>query len=192
MESVYFLSLLFFIVILIIPINARIKSALNLYDNAAIISVFIWKFKIITIKLFVRDNSIFILTKKKKKEIEISLSIKQIYFVEQLMENIKDKLQIKKVCIYSKIGLIDAHKTAIMCGTILAVCKTFFCYLKNKKPTCSMETGMQSEFNKKVFILCSYFSSSISLFDLLYSLIISLFSLRRKQYERYNKQSKLS
>lgn len=185
MESLYFLVLLFFIAIIIIPLSLRIKMALNLYESTAIVSIFLWKIKVVTLKIIVKDKSIFILTKKKKKQLEITLSIKQIYFVEQLTENLKDKLQIRKIAVYSKLGFNDAYKTSMFCGAYISLIKTLFCYIKNKKPTCSLSNYVTPCFNKDAFIVCAYLSSAISLFDLLYTLIISLFSLRRKVYERF-------
>ena len=182
---------LFFVLILITPINFRLKIVLNVNQKMAYVSIFLWKLRIIFFKLFVRDNSIFVLTKKKKKEIEISLSIKQIYFVEQFLDNLKDKVQPKKIAVYSKIGTNNAHTTAMICGTITALIKMAFSFLKNKKPTCAMDNNITPCFNADIGIFCGYLCFSITLFDLLYSLIISLFSLKRGVYER-SKQSKLS
>ena len=192
MESLYFLLALFFIIILFIPLNFRIKGVLNIQSGWLLISIFLWKIKIIFLRLLIKDKTIYITTKKKKKEIQISLSQKQIYFVEQLIENLKNKVQPRKISIYSKIGTFNAAQTALICGSIVAIFKSLFCFVKNKKPTCSMSIHTAPCFNKKVFLICVYSGLTITLFDLIFSLIISLFSLRRMEYERRNKQSKFS
>ena len=189
MESLYFLIPLFFVIVFIFPLAIRLKLAADLNHNQVIVSVFLWKIKVITIKLYIRDNKIYLLTKKKKKEIEITLSIKQIYFVEQLGENLKDKVRPKKIVFWGKIGRDDAKNTAVTCGTIIIPVKSIFSYVKNYKPTCSMQANVQPSYEQNVFMLCVYLNFSITLFDLLFSLIISLFSLRSKAYGR---QSKLS
>ena len=192
MESLYFLLPLFFILLLIVPLNFKIKLVFNLFENNVLISFFIWRIKISTLKITLKNNNIIIITKKKKKEVQFSLSIKQIYFVETLIDNLKNKIQAKKINVNSKIGLIDSAQTAMMCGSFISMVKIIFCYIKNKKPTCSMDNLTMPCFNKKIFIICTYLSCSITAFDLLYSVIISLFSLRRKVYEKSRRKSKLS
>ena len=192
MESLYFLLPLFFIILFIVPLNFRIKLVFNLFENNILLSFFIWKIKITTLKIMVKDKNIIIITKKKKKEVQFSLSIKQIYFVETLIDNLKNKVQVRKINVNSKIGIIDSAQTAMLCGSVIAMVKTIFCYIKNKKPTCSMDNLTIPCFNKKIFIICTYLSCSITLFDLLYSVIISLFSIRRKVYEKSRRKSKLS
>ena len=184
MESLYFLIPLFFIVLMVMPLNIILKTALNVDDNVLLISIFLWKIKLKTIKLTIQENKIFVITTKKKEEIKLTVSDKQIYFVEQLVNNIKDKIQPRKVCVYAKVGVHDAKNTAIVCGTLCSVVKILFCYLKNKKPTCSMYEQIYPCFNQNICIICGYLSLTISLFDILYSLVISLFSLRSKIYER--------
>ncbi len=189
MESLYFLIPLFFIIICVFPLSIRVKLASDLNKKQAIMSIFLWKIKIIILKIYVKDKKLYLLTKRKKKEIEIKLSIKEIYFVESIGENLKDKTTLRKVNFYGKVGLIDAKNTAVTTGSILIVLKSLFAYLKNYKPTCSMSATIQPCYEDSVFVLCAYVSFTITIFDLLFSLIISLFSLRSKAY---GKQSKLS
>ena len=192
MESLYFLLPLFFIVALVIPLNIKIKLCFNAQNEMVYVSIFLWKLKLVLFKIFSKDKSIIVTTKKHKKEIEFSLSIKQIYFVEQLTNNLKSKTQIKKICIYGKVGLVDAYKTAMACSTLITFIEIIFCYIKNKKPTCSMENNISPCFNKDIMLFSLYASFSITLFDLLYSIVISLFSLRSKKYERDARKSKIS
>ena len=192
MESLYFLLPLFFIVILILPLNFRIKLCFNAQKEIVYVSIFLWEIKLILFKIFPKDKSIIVTTKKHKKEIEFSLSIKQIYFVEQLTNNLKSKTQIRKVCVYGRVGYYDAFKTAMTCATIISFIEMVFCYLKNKKPTCAMQNCIYPCFNKDIMLFSLYASLSITLFDLLYSVVISLFSLRSKKYERDARKSKIS
>ncbi len=192
MESLYFLLPLFFIVVIILPLNFRIKLCLNVQKEIIYVSIFFWKFKIVLFKIFFKDKNIIITTKKKKKEIEFSLSAKQIYFVEQLTNNLKSKTQIRKICVYGRVGYYDAYKTAMTCATVNSFIELLFCYLKNKKPTCSMENNICPCFNKEILLFSLYTSLTITLFDLLYSVVISLFSLRSKKYERDARKSKIS
>ena len=189
MESLYFLIPLFFVMVFVVPLSMRIKFACDINKNQTIISAFLWKLKLITIRLYIKDNKIYLITKHKEKEIEIKLSIKEIYFVESIGENLKDKTTLRKLAFWGKIGLIDAKDTALSTGSLLVALKCIFAYIKNYKPTCSMSANITPIYDDSVLLFCGYLSFSITLFDLLFSLIISLFSLRRKAY---GKQSKLS
>ncbi len=192
MESLYFLLPLFFIVVVILPLNFRLKLCFNAQKGIVYVSIFLWKFKLVLFKIFPKDKNIIITTKKHKKEIEFSLSIKQIYFVEQFTNNLKSKTQIRKICVYGRVGYFDAYKTAITCATINSFIELVFCYLKNKKPTCAFKNNVCPCFNRNIMLFSLYTSLTITLFDLLYSVVISLFSLRSKKYERDARKSKIS
>ena len=189
MESLYFLIPLFFVIIMVFPLSFRIKFALDSNKKQMIVSAFLWKLKLITIKLCVKNNKIYLITKQRKKEIELKLSIKEIYFVESIGENLKDKTTLRKLEFCGKVGLVDAKDTAVITSSILIILKSFFAYIKNYKPTCSMSANIEPNYNSSVMIICGYASFTITIFDLLFSLIISLFSLRSKAY---GKRSKLS
>ena len=188
MENLYFFIPLFFVVIFCLPLLFRIKCTLNLNKKEFVASIFICKIKLYTIQAYVKGTKIFVKSKK-KKQVDFSFKSTSVQFVENFVGNLKDKIQLKKVNVYSRIGLDDANKTATMCGAVIALTKSIFCYIKNKKPTCSMHNYISPNFKKQMQIFCLYFSFSLTLFDIVYSLIISLFGLRRKYG---NVQSKLS
>lgn len=192
MESLYFLIPLFFVLILIFPLNISLKLCLDIHKKKGYVSIFLWKLRIILIKVVMRDDKLFIITKKKKKEIELSLSFKQIYFIDYIVENLKDKTRVKKLSINSRIGTKDAYSTAMLCGYVVSIFKWFFAYLKNQKPTASMQINVMPAYNRPVFVICMYLNLTTTLFDLIYSLIISLFSLRSKVYERAKRKSEFS
>lgn len=188
MENLFFLIPLFFVVIFCIPINFRIKVALDFGKKNVVISLFLWKLKVKTLQAYVKGTKIFIKSKK-KKQISFSFKSKSMQFMENFMTNLKSKIQPKKICIYSRIGVGDAKDTATLCGLVITLTKTIFCYVKNKKPTCSTNSYISPDFKREMQIFCLYSCLSITLFDILYSLVISLFILRRGYG---NRQSKLS
>ena len=192
MESLYFLLPLFFVLLILMPINFKIKTTLNADKKMIYLSIFLWKFKLVLFKIFLNDKKVILYKKKKKKEIEISLSVKQIYFVEQLSNNLKSKTQIHKISFYGKIGLSDAFNTALYCALAISIIETILCYFKNRKPTCSMQNMIMPSYNKKILLFTLYTSVSITLFDLFYSILISLFSLRSKKYAKHVRKSKIS
>ncbi|MBO5884308.1 MAG: DUF2953 domain-containing protein [Clostridia bacterium] len=108
----------------------------------------------------------------------------EIYFIDTFIENVKEKVQFRKVCVNSKIGTNNPLSTAISCGTISGIANIIFGYIKNKKYSCSFSNNIIPCFNKQIFLNCIYINISTTIFDLIYSFIISLFGLRSKVYER--------
>ena len=185
MESLYFLVPLFFIFLAIFPINIRLKGCLSLSKKIAYITLFVGKFKIKLFKASLKNNKLYISTKHKQKEIELSLSIKQIYFIDQIIDNLKDKVIIRKVVVNTKAGTNDACSTALVCGTIHSLSKILFSKLKTQKFNCSMQSNIFPCFNKPIFLCATYVSLTTNIFDIIYCILISLFAVRRNSYERY-------
>ena len=183
MESLYFLIPLFFVVSLVFPLNFRLKSSVNITKNTSFLAIYLFKIRLVLFKIIYNENKLFVTTKKKKKEIEITISLNEIYFIDTFIENLKEKLQFRKVVINSKLGTNDAASTAILCGTVSSFTNIYCGYLKNKKRTCSFANNVYPCFDKSIYLNCIYLSLTTTLFDLIYSLIISLFGLRRKKYE---------
>ena len=184
MESLYFLIPLFFVVILVFPISIRLKSSINVSKNLSYLAIYLYKKRLVLFKIMYRDKKLFLTTKRKKKEIDITISMNEIYFIDTFVENLKEKVQFRKVNVNSKIGTNNAMETAISCGLVSSIANIIFGYLKNKKSTYSFSNNIIPCFDKQIYLNCIYISISTTLFDLIYSLIISLFGLRRKVYER--------
>lgn len=187
MENLFFLIPLFFIIILVLPLLVKIKLSIDAKSLTGIMVLYLWNIKIRIIRVYVKDNKIFMYSKK-KKEIKFSFSSKSVMFMQQFISNLKDKIQPRQICVYSKIGTSDAKNTAVINGNMLILLKTLFCYIKNKKPMCSIDYKIYPSFNNDCFLVCVYSSFVISIFDVLFSFICSVFSLRRyygKQWELY-------
>ena len=74
----------------------------------------------------------------------------------------------------------------MICGVINIAVLIFFTSLKNKKPTASLQLYNTSSFNKKVANLATVINLSISLFDVVYSFIISVILRKKKMKEMKN------
>ena len=183
MESLYFLIPLFFIIIFSLPLSIKLKVCLN-KNNDIILSLFLFKIRLILVRVSFINGKLFLFINKNKKEIELFLSQKQIYFVDHLTKNVLQKMQLKKVGVFFRYGNFDAYKTAMICGFINSVENIVFSYLKNYRQTCSFDKKTYYAFNKDVFCFASYISFSISTFDIIYSLIVSLFTLKGVKYGR--------
>lgn len=177
MESLYFLVPLFFIIIFSMPLIIKLKVCLN-KDNNLILALYLFKIRLILLKVCFVNGKLFLFLNKNKKEIELSLSAKQIYFVDHFTENVINKMQLKKVGMYFRYGNYDAFNTATVCGYVNAIENIIFSNLKNYRWSCTFDKRTYCAFNKSVLSFASYISFSISTFDIIYSLIVSLFTLK--------------
>lgn len=187
MESLYLLIPLFFIILLIIPICFNVRIDIDGKKKRIDIILFILKIPVIKLKLLYKNNMIFLYINKKQQDLDIQLSVKQVYFINQFSTNLKDKIQIKYLDISSQIGLNDAYSTAMMCGTLNALIKTLFAFLKTKKYTATFDSKVVPKYNEDVFFIKSQICVKITIYELLYSVCVSLLSLRRRVYERSKK-----
>ena len=179
MESIYLTIPLFFIVLLVIPFLIQIDFETDINNKNLTINLCVFKLKVLRVKLLYKNNKILFYINKKQQDLNLELSAKQVYFIDQFFSNIKDKLQVKLVQINAEIGIKDnAYETAMYCGT-----------LNSKNFTATLTSNIIPKYNYDKFIIKSKISAKISINELLYSVVISLLSIRRRIYERDKKQS---
>ncbi len=190
MESLYLTIPLFFIIILLIPIQTQIDIKVDGNNKKISMELCVCKIKIVTIKMLYKNNRILLYINKKQQDINIELSQKQVLFIDQFISNIKDKIQISFFDINAKIGIrYDAYQTAMLCGTLNSLIKMLFAFLKTRKPTSSFCSTVIPIYNKDKFLIKSKICAKISMSELFYSIIVSLLSVRRRMYERNKEQS---
>ena len=127
MESLYFLIPLFFILLFSFPLLLKLKVCFT-KNNDIILSLYMFKIRLILLKVCFVNGKLFLFVNKNKKEIELSLSTKQIYFVDHLTKNIIQKMQLKKIGIFIRYGSLDAYTTAM--GMLTVLKKLFVLTLK--------------------------------------------------------------
>lgn len=184
MESLYLTIPLFFILLIITYFQIKISAKIDVLEGYILLTLSLFRIKILKIKLEYKSNKIYLFVNKKEKEINIKLSFKEVYFVNQFMSNLKNKIMIKNLDIQCQIGTLDAYTTAMQSATILAISKTMFAYLKTKRYTTSFSSFVKPYFNQNIFLIKIDLCVKITLYDLLYSLIVSLVSIKRRIYER--------
>lgn len=182
-NAIFFISL-FLIILIVIPITFKGKISYSILDNLGSVGIYLFNVKLFSFLFMLSGNKIIIKTKKMKKEIEIDVSGDQIRFVEQLLIQIKNKIYLKLVLIDSKIGIGDAFYSAIISGAIMNILLIFLNIVKNKKKYSNIEINNFTSFNETVMQITSIIRFSISIFDILYSLLMSMVITKRSdKYE---------
>lgn len=175
MESLWLLPLLIFFLFLSVGQVFRVYISYNFYENLGLVVFKFFIFKVVEISFDLSVSSITIRSKKKTKNMRFEFSDPKLKFAENLAAQIKDKLRIKEFSLCAKIGLGDAGKTARLCGAVDAVFKSLGCYIKNIKPTASVNTGALASFKKEILEVSFFGKMSLSVFDFLYALLFSMF-----------------
>lgn len=185
MESLYFLIPLFFILLIILPFYFKVKVCLNMQKQNGAISIHLFKIRLLLIRFKLQNQNIVIRKKKRKQEMEFQLSEKQVRFLQQFMVQIKDKIRIKYLHSFSKIGVSDALQTALINGAINSLISVAFAYIKNNKPHVSIYVCSFPAFNRNVFVITAESKLSITILDIIYAVIMSLIIIKRSEvYER--------
>ena len=113
MQNLWLIIVVFFIIILIVPIFAKLHFSYDLLNNLGTLSLYIFFIKIFVFKLKFRNKNIVIISKKGEKEIETKIAKDKLRFLEQLNSQLKQKIIVRKITIYSRIGMQDAGISAI-------------------------------------------------------------------------------
>ncbi|MDD2445207.1 MAG: hypothetical protein PHX09_00080 [Clostridia bacterium] len=184
MESIWLLIVLLIFLVFILPLFVKYYVSYSPIQNSGMIVIKIGFIYISYFSFQLKANSVVIRSKKKRKQIEYKFNDPMIIFYEHFFNEIKQKVKIKKINIYSEIGTGDAFHSAILSSFVNIIYKIISAYVKNLKYSSSIMVNTNTSFNKKVLITSFYVKASMSLFDIFFCFFTSLF------YEGKNKHVK--
>ena len=173
MESLWLLIVLFFIFILIIPQVFKFYVAYNPLENKGLLILKLWFINILYFSFQIRPSGIIVRTRKKRKQIEYAFNDPTIKFYKDFSRQIQQKLKLKYVDLYSKIGTGDASQSAILGGMCNALYNAIGAKIKNKKKSCTVIINSHTEFKERVFDVSVFSNLSIALFDFIYCFIMA-------------------
>lgn len=183
MSSLYFLIPTVIIILLVMPIFLEVRLSFNLLDKSGVFCIYLFRKKLQYFKFEIEGREIKLKDEEETKEKQIDFDSPEIALYEEFSTQIKDKTRLRFIEVFYNVGLNDAFLTSMVCGVINIAVLIFFTSLKNKKPTASLQLYNTSSFNKKVANLATVINLSISLFDVVYSFIISVILSKKKMQE---------
>lgn len=186
MSSLYFLIPTVIIILLVMPIFLEVRLSFNLLDKSGVFCIYLFRKKLQYFKFEIDGREIKLKDEEETKEKQIDFDSPEIALYEEFSTQIKDKTRLRFIEVFYNVGLNDAFLTSMICGVINIAILIFFTSLKNKKPTASLQLYNTSSFNKKVANLATVINLSISLFDMVYSFIISVILSKKKMKEMKN------
>lgn len=178
--SLYYLIPALFVLVLVFPMIIEVRLSYNLIDNKGVVALFFLKKQLFYYIISFHGTNIRLENKKQTKIQNLKFSDPKFAIVEKFVEQIKDKIKLKKVYAFYNIGIGDAFQSALLCGLINQILIHFFLYLKNQKPTASLCVYDTISYNIEMFEVACRVEISISIFDVAYSYLNSVILINKK------------
>ena len=176
----YFLFILFgLIVLFMLPIKAKLHFSCNLLERSGAFSIFLFNFKLMHDRFWLKGKKILLQNEKETSTVEIGFDSKEVVFLEVFSQVLRRKTRLKSLYLFYNIGTSDAFSSAMLGGAINLAALIFFTSLKNTRPTASMGVYDTVSYNRDVFEFALKSGATISLFDGVYSFVISLMITNR-------------
>ena len=187
----YYLLIPFFIILIcFIPIKLEGKVSFNFLDLSGAFGIFFYKIKITHQQIWIKHKKIMLQKDNHVESKEISFDSNEILFVKILIGQIRDKIRLRLLMLFYNLGLDDAFLTSMVAGYINVLMLIFFTSIKNSKPTASLGVYDTISYNRQVCQFATKIILSISLFDVVYSLIRSVILSRREFKRKETKTTK--
>lgn len=187
MDFLYLLIPTVLFIILFMPLFVGFKVTLDALTFSGVISIFLFKFKFHHF-IYKFDGKKFVFQEDGKDDGEFELSEQQMIFYKTLFSEVKDKTRLKTLFVFYNIGLNDAYRSAMTAGTVNAFLLIFFTAIKNQKPTASLGVYDTVSYNREVCEFAIKCRISVTIFDILYALLISYITSVREPKREKEKQ----
>ena len=175
----YLLIPFFLIIIFFIPIKLYGKFSFNLLELSGAFGIFLFGIKVDSELFWIENKK---LISKKEDEVEsheFNMDSKEVLFVKTFLMEIKDKTRLKELFVFYNLGVGDAFRSAMLGGLINVTLLSVMTSIKNIKPTASLGVYDTISYNREVCQFALKTRMSISLFDVVYSLVRSVILTRK-------------
>lgn len=186
MESLYLLILVFFIILIIFPFSFNLEFFYDLNINDGYLIIKIWRIPLKKVNVKREGVNIILIEKHKDKDLEIKLNKEQVYFLKVFLNEIKNKIKIRKIEVTSETGSENPFHSSLISGAYSSFILAIFARLKTAQPTASFQLNNKTNFFEFVFNFKTFLRFSISIFDVFYSLIIAVVKTSKHKLAKQN------
>ena len=187
-NTIIFLSLL--IVFLSIMLVFQINIIFDLYGNFIDITIRLFGIKLATISISLIGLYIQINNKKKLKTLSVVFDKNNEYLAMEIKKNILDKLYFDDIRLFSRLGVVNSSSSVIFASILNNICFFAKNKLKYSKKDLSFSYLNTVDFLNDNIIFNLNIKVYFTLFDLLFSIILSFY--RRNKYVKKRKNRKVS
>lgn len=187
-STIIFLSLL--IVFLSIMLVFQINIIFDLYGNFIDITIKLFGIKLATISISLIGLYIQINNKKKLKTLSVVFDKNNEYLAMEIKKNILDKLYFDDIRLFSRLGVANASSSVLFVSILNNICFFAKNKLKYSNKDLSFSYLNTVDFLNDNIIFNLNIKVYFTLFDLLFSIILSFY--RRNKYVKKRKNRKVS
>ena len=166
------------LVLLFLPIKLEGRVSFNILEMKGAVGVFLYRFQVEKQRFKLSKGQILALSEDESQESEFDEE--KMLFAKMLLNEIKDKTRLKELFVIYHFGIGNAYQSAMIAGYINTLLYCLFAAIKNYKPTASLGVSDNIAFNSTVAQFALTIKISISLYDVVYSLLRSVI-LTKKQ-----------
>ncbi len=177
--------MLLFLFVIAFPFLFEIRFFVNALENFGMIALKFCGIRIYFAKLKIRGRSIVIKTKRKRSYKEIELSSEKIDFAQNFFQELTEVLALRKLCLYSNIGVGNPFYTALLGGVLENVSSIIAIKLKSKKPHADIVVLNNSNFDKTSVVLSVRVRFFITLLDAGLSFLRAVKKTRKEEIEQW-------
>lgn len=135
-------------------------------------------------KIRIKNGYIYINHKNKLRKEKISKTNFNFMFLITLLNQLYFREQFLSFYLKTNFGFVlDSNVTAVVCGYIDVIGKSLLAKLKNNKKSSHIFIDIEPQYNQDIFNVRLENTIRMSIFDILYSLVYTLFGVWRK-YEK--------
>lgn len=187
-STIIFLSLL--IVFLSIMLVFQINIIFDLYGNFIDITIKLFGIKLATISISLIGLYIQINNKKKLKTLSVVFDKNNEYLAMEIKKNILDKLYFDDIRLFSRLGVVNSSSSVLFVSILNNICFFAKNKLKYSNKDLSFSYLNTVDFLNDNIIFNLNIKVYFTLFDLLFSIILSFY--RRNKYVKKRKNRKVS
>ncbi|HBO48852.1 MAG TPA: hypothetical protein DD614_03345 [Clostridiales bacterium] len=187
-NTIIFLSLL--IVFLSIMLVFQINIIFDLYGNFIDITIRLFGIKLATISISLIGLYIQINNKKKLKTLSVVFDKNNEYLAMEIKKNILDKLYFDDIRLFSRLGVVNSSSSVLFVSILNNICFFAKNKLKYSNKDLSFSYLNTVDFLNDNIIFNLNIKVYFTLFDLLFSIILSFY--RRNKYVKKRKNRKVS
>ena len=173
------------IVVLIVPIPIKVQVSFNVLKISGEVVIKLFKFFEYKVRVRFRGKYIYVTHKSKTKREKFTSKNFNVALMIEMIKNIYFRLVLTKLYFSSEAGYYNnAMTTAVGSSVIDIISKDVCCRILNNKKSAHIFVGNEPKYNEDCLNFKIEGDVKISIFDILYSFVNSLLSLKGVKYER--------
>ena len=177
------------IVIFMLPLKIKVKFSCNLLDKNGAFAIFLFDKKLLHQQFLIKKGKILLQDEQNSSSTEIEFDSKEVIFTKVFANQLENKTRLKDLFLFYNVDVQDAFASGMLAGAINLFMLIFFTSLKNTKPTASLAVYDTVSYNRLVLEFALKSCLSISLFDWVYSFVLSLIITNRIAKQKFEKKA---